>query len=75
MPALYLAANSTNLVFAVGREVFNLTALPIGKETFLAIKCYDENRVRVSYDQKEVSVFVRPLQSAVLPTIYDWKPY
>jgi hypothetical protein len=27
------------------------------QETFLAIKCYDENRVRVSYDQKEVSVF------------------
>ena len=57
MPALYLAANSTTLVFAVAQEVYNLTALPIGKETFLAIKCYDENRVRVSYDQKEVSVF------------------
>jgi hypothetical protein len=44
-------------VFAVAKEAYNLTALPIGKETFLAIKCYDENRVRVSYDQKEVSVF------------------
>jgi hypothetical protein len=65
MPALYLAANSTTLVFAVAKEVYNLTALPLGKETFVAIKCFDENRVRVSYDQKEVSVF-EPKRTALL---------
>ena len=57
MPAIYLAANSSVLVFAVGQEVYNLTALVVGQETFVAIKCYDENRVRVSYHGKEVSVF------------------
>jgi Leucine-rich repeat (LRR) protein len=57
MPAIYLAANSSVLVFAVGQEVYNLTALVVGQETFVAFKCYDENRVRVSYHGKEVSVF------------------
>jgi hypothetical protein len=64
MPAIYLAANSTTLVFAIAKEAFNLTALPVGKETFIAIKCYDGNRVRVSYDQKEVSVF-EPLTARI----------
>ncbi len=44
-------------MFAVGQEVYNLTALVVGQETFVAIKCYDENRDRVSYHGKEVSVF------------------
>jgi hypothetical protein len=64
MPAIYLAANSTTLVFAIAKEAFNLTALPVGKETFLAIKCYDGNRVRVSYTTKKRYLFLSLQQPA-----------